>query len=99
MFAREGTATQSRIPAWRIPWTEEPGGLQSMVSQRVMTERLTLSLCFPLDINSDVNEGTSLKTLHFQRRGLGLIPGPVVWELRSHMLCAVLPIILIFLDN
>ena len=28
-------ATHSRIPAWRIPWTEEPGGLQSMGSQRV----------------------------------------------------------------
>ena len=23
-------ATHSSIPAWRIPWTEEPGGLQSM---------------------------------------------------------------------
>jgi len=28
-------ATYSRILAWRIPWTEEPGGLQSMRSQRV----------------------------------------------------------------
>ena len=28
-------ATHSSIPAWRIPWTEEPGGLQSMWSQRV----------------------------------------------------------------
>ena len=28
-------ATHSSILAWRIPWTEEPGGLQSMVSQRV----------------------------------------------------------------
>ena len=27
--------THSAIPAWRIPWTEEPGGLQSMGSQRV----------------------------------------------------------------
>ena len=25
----------SSIPSWRIPWTEEPGGLQSMGSQRV----------------------------------------------------------------
>ena len=31
----EGTATHSNILAWRIPWTEEPGGLQSMGSQRV----------------------------------------------------------------
>ena len=31
----EGTATHSRILAWRIPWTEEPGGLQSIGSHRV----------------------------------------------------------------
>ena len=28
-------ATQSSILAWEIPWTEEPGGLQSIVLQRV----------------------------------------------------------------
>ena len=28
-------ATHSNILAWRIPWTEEPGGLQSMGLQRV----------------------------------------------------------------
>ena len=28
-------ATQSSILAWEIPWTEKPGGLQSMGSQRV----------------------------------------------------------------
>ena len=27
-------ATHSSVLAWRIPWTEEPGGLQSMGSQR-----------------------------------------------------------------
>jgi len=31
----EGMATHSSIPAWRIPWTEEPGRLQSIGSQRV----------------------------------------------------------------
>ena len=31
----KGNATCSSILAWRIPWTEEPGGLQSMGSQRV----------------------------------------------------------------
>ena len=29
----EEMATHSNILAWRIPWTEEPGGLQSMGSQ------------------------------------------------------------------
>ena len=28
-------ATHSSILAWKIPWTEEPGGLQSMGSQRI----------------------------------------------------------------
>ena len=31
----EGMATHSGILAWRIPWTEEPGRLHSMGSQRV----------------------------------------------------------------
>ena len=31
----EGMATHSSILAWRIPWTEEPQGLQSMGLQRV----------------------------------------------------------------
>ena len=31
----KGMATHSSILAWRIPWTEEPSGLQSMESQRV----------------------------------------------------------------
>ena len=35
----KGMATHFRILAWEIPWTEEPGGLQSMGSQTVdMTE-------------------------------------------------------------
>ena len=31
----EGMAIHSSVVAWRIPWTEEPGGLQSMGLQRV----------------------------------------------------------------
>ena len=31
----KGMATHSRILAWRIPWTQEPGGLHSMGLQRV----------------------------------------------------------------
>ena len=33
----EGMATHSSILVWKIPWTEEPGGLQSMGSQRSRT--------------------------------------------------------------
>ena len=32
---QEGLATHSSTLAWRIPWTEEPGGLQSLGLQRV----------------------------------------------------------------
>ena len=31
----KGMAIHSSILAWRLPWTEEPGGLQSMGSQKV----------------------------------------------------------------
>ena len=31
----EGIATHSSVLGWKIPWTEEPGRLQSMGSQRV----------------------------------------------------------------
>ena len=34
-FPGEGNAIQSSILAWKIPWTEEPGGLQFMGSQKV----------------------------------------------------------------
>ena len=41
----KGKATHPSILAWRIPWTEEPGGLQPTGSQsQIMTEQLTLSL-------------------------------------------------------
>jgi len=33
-FLEKGMATYSSVLAWRIPWTEEPGGLQSMGSQQ-----------------------------------------------------------------
>ena len=31
----KGMATHSNILTWRIPWTEDPGGLQSMESEKV----------------------------------------------------------------
>ena len=31
----KGMATHSSVLAWKIPWTEDPGGLYSMGSQRV----------------------------------------------------------------
>ena len=37
----KGMATHSSVLAWRIPWTEEPGGLQSVGSQRVRHDLVT----------------------------------------------------------
>ena len=37
----KGTAAHSSILAWKIPWTEEPSGLQSMGSQRVRCDLVT----------------------------------------------------------
>ena len=36
-LTEKGMATQSSILAWKIPWTEDPGGLQSMESQKSWT--------------------------------------------------------------
>ena len=38
-------ATHSSILAWKIPWTEEPGRLQFMVSQRIGHDLVTASAC------------------------------------------------------
>ena len=49
----KGMATHSSLLAWRIPWTEEPGGLRSMGSQspdmteRICTLQLINLLCLP----------------------------------------------------
>ena len=40
----EGMATHSSVLAWRIPWTEEPGGLRPMGSQKARHSRATNTL-------------------------------------------------------
>ena len=43
-YLEKGMATHSSILAWKIPWAEQPGGLQFTGSQESdTTERLTLS--------------------------------------------------------
>ena len=42
----KGMATHSTILAWRTPWTEEPGRLQSMASQRVRHDSATDTIIF-----------------------------------------------------
>ena len=40
----KGMVAPASMLAWRIPWTEKPGGLQSMGSERVGHDSLSLSL-------------------------------------------------------
>ena len=42
----EGMETHSNIPAWKIPWTEEPSKLQSIESQRVRHALAALTFIF-----------------------------------------------------
>ena len=44
----KGTATHSSILVWRSPWTEEPGRLQSMGSQRVRHDLRLSNICHNL---------------------------------------------------
>ena len=53
----KGMATQSSILAWRIPWTEEPGGLQSTGSQRVEHDWAT-NATTTINLNSHVASGS-----------------------------------------
>ena len=53
-------ATHSSILAWRIPWTEEPGGLQSMGWERVRHDWATNTDRWSLPLASCVTSGTCL---------------------------------------
>ena len=66
----KGVATHSSILTWRVPWTEEPGGLQNMGSQRVTTEWLTLCI-FKLAGNKLIVH-KSTQTSPFPIRAAGL---------------------------
>ena len=43
---KKGMATHSSILAWRIPWTEKPGRLQSVGSQKARYNRATNTFTF-----------------------------------------------------
>ena len=64
----EDMATHSSILAWRTPWTEEPGGLQSMGSQRVGHDQSNLAQY----IYSRKAEIMSSKRDDSDQKGLGM---------------------------
>ena len=60
-------ATHSSIPAWRIPWTEEPGGLQSMGLQGVGLTRIQtigVSNSFK-NVSKNIISNYSLKNIYY----------------------------------
>ena len=60
----EGMATRSSVLAWRIPWTEEPGGLHSMGSQRVRHDWCDLACTLRVSTNLPPH---SIALPHLQR--------------------------------
>ena len=65
----EGLAPHSSVLAWRAPWTEEPGGLQSMGLHRVRHHRATEHAYMQSRV------GSSRKSLGNCTAGLGQDPG------------------------
>ena len=62
-------ATHSRILAWRIPWAEEPSGLQSMGLQRVRHEWRDLAqIRFPYYTHIHRREQTEPQQKHMEGR-------------------------------
>ena len=57
----EGMTTHSSILAWRIPWTKEPGGLQSIGLQRIGQEKqLSMHACV---ISKEAMEKTGIQAV------------------------------------
>ena len=78
-------ATHSSVFAWRIPWTEEPGGLQSMGSQRVGHELATNTFTFPWWL-------IGKEFTHQHRRcGFNLWVGKIPWRRKWHSIPVYLP--------
>ena len=70
-------ATHSSLLAWRIPWTEEPGGLQCTGPQRIgHNKKLTLLLSF--------TGGPVVKTLRFHCKCLIPVWGTTIPHVVQH---------------
>ena len=85
-FVEMGMATHSSTLAWKIPWTEEPGGLQSMGSQRVTYDWMTNTVTFLILFKVSFLQYLIYNFIHFPCGSagkestsnvghLGLIPG------------------------
>ena len=68
----EGVATHSRVLAWRSPWTEEPGELQSTGSHRVGHAHSSLGKVTSLQLQNEEAECSDLSKVpsHFMNRSM-----------------------------
>ena len=71
----KGTATHSRILAWRIPWTEGPGGLQSMRSQRVGHDWATNTFPFRPSGKKDLSRHRNSTVWYVSSSEMFVLPG------------------------
>ena len=71
----KGMATHSSILAWRIPWTEEPAGLQSMGSQSVRHDGATFTFFSGFPGDSDGKQSACNAGDLVSIPGLGRSPG------------------------
>ena len=71
-------APHSSTPAWKIPWTEEPGGLQSVGSLRVKTllSDFTFTFHFPA---LEKEMATHSNVLAWKIPGMGCLVGCRLW--------------------
>ena len=83
-FLEKGMATHSSILAWRIPWTEEPGRLQSMGSQRVRHDWATSTFTVTQQIISSSDCDVQWK-LDFIRQPWQLVMASSVAGLREKL--------------
>ena len=61
LLLEKEVATHSSILAWKIPWTEEPGSLQSMGSQRVGHDWVTSLFTFSVYYSTRLHSRSSMK--------------------------------------
>ena len=99
----KGMAIHSSILAWKIPWTEDPGGLQSIGSQRVRNDWVTKTFTFhysdgnvrfcPLLSHIGLPRCLSGKEFTHQRRRCGFNPWAkkIPWRRKWLLTLAVLP--------
>ena len=72
----EEMESHSGILAWKIPWTEQPGGLQAMGLQRVSAERLSMHTRIICTYDINTTSQLTLGKKSSKRRKDPRYPGP-----------------------